>query len=343
MPDSIAKVTSAYKLLSLARERITPLSILEKDPGNAQALAELARIDAEAKAILKTYNAAGDAVKKRAVEVAALRAAADAGNPANQDARDRRIAGGGRSLPDVPDPAAAKAAAEARRKAAEEAAKALVDIETQAAQDTAEAWKYWEKQQIDDAQARADAFKLQWQQVFETIDAEQEQAIADGKAYLDALAKDGQNAGEQIALALSSAASQAINNWQGLGNLVKGILKDLAQLALSEAVLKPASNWLSSSLSGFSWSKLLGGLPSFDVGTPYVPRDMVAKVHKGERIVPAAQNRGSGTGGAGSLTYSPVINVDSRTDQAQVVQLVGQMLAADKQALFEYMRAQGAM
>lgn len=43
---------------------------------------------------------------------------------------------------------------------------------------------------------------------------------------------------------------------------------------------------------GLNWLKT--ALPSFDVGTPYVPRDMVAQIHKGERIIPAAQNIGSG-------------------------------------------------
>jgi tape measure domain-containing protein len=45
-------------------------------------------------------------------------------------------------------------------------------------------------------------------------------------------------------------------------------------------------------------------LPSFDVGTPYVQRDMVAKIHKGERILTAQENRAFSTG-----KMSPQINM----------------------------------
>jgi hypothetical protein len=55
-------------------------------------------------------------------------------------------------------------------------------------------------------------------------------------------------------------------------------------------------------------------LPSFAVGTDYVPRDMIARIHQGERIVPAAQNRG----GAGGVTINQVVNIDSRSDQASI-------------------------
>lgn len=60
-----------------------------------------------------------------------------------------------------------------------------------------------------------------------------------------------------------------------------------------------------------------GALASFDKGTNYVPNDMVAQIHAGERIVPAADNRelmaavrggGDNTGGDTHLHYNPVVH-----------------------------------
>lgn len=48
-------------------------------------------------------------------------------------------------------------------------------------------------------------------------------------------------------------------------------------------------------------------LPSFAVGSDYIPRDMVARIHKGERIIPAAQNRGA-LGGATPIVINQTFN-----------------------------------
>lgn len=64
---------------------------------------------------------------------------------------------------------------------------------------------------------------------------------------------------------------------------------------------------------------LLGSLPSFDVGTPYVPRDTLAVVHQGERIIPAAQNRA----GAGGQSISVVINMASGGSGGDLRQAAG--------------------
>ena len=68
---------------------------------------------------------------------------------------------------------------------------------------------------------------------------------------------------------------------------------------------------------GLKWAAglLKGALPSFDVGTDYVPRDMVAQIHKGERIVPAANNR---PGALGGHSVSVVINMGGSGSPAEV-------------------------
>ena len=64
---------------------------------------------------------------------------------------------------------------------------------------------------------------------------------------------------------------------------------------------------------------LLSSLPSFDVGTPYVPRDTLAMVHQGERIIPAAQNRA----GAGGQNISVVINMSGGGNGGDLRQAAG--------------------
>jgi hypothetical protein len=62
-----------------------------------------------------------------------------------------------------------------------------------------------------------------------------------------------------------------------------------------------------------------GDVASFDVGTPYVPQDTLAVVHKGEAIIPAAMNKGGAVAtGPMHMHFYISGNPDSRTlDQIQ--------------------------
>lgn len=54
-----------------------------------------------------------------------------------------------------------------------------------------------------------------------------------------------------------------------------------------------SSGWSASAGGSFS-NTAPASMPSFDVGTDYVPHDMIAKIHKGEKITPASENTGEG-------------------------------------------------
>ena len=83
-----------------------------------------------------------------------------------------------------------------------------------------------------------------------------------------------------------------------------------------------SENWIDSGgLAGQSISLLskFAGMFGFATGTDYVPRDMLAVVHQGEKIIPAAQNNG-----AGGQTIHITVNVNGNQSAPDVRRSAGQ-------------------
>ena len=114
------------------------------------------------------------------------------------------------------------------------------------------------------------------------------------------------------------------------GQFATSLIADLARIELKALLTTSGSGaggglggllgWLGSKFGGGS-SPLPGSLgaagglplPSFDIGSDYVPRDMVALIHRGERIIPAAQNTPAG---GSPLTITVNVNAGANTDAA---------------------------
>lgn len=96
----------------------------------------------------------------------------------------------------------------------------------------------------------------------------------------------------------------------GLGTAFKGAGGTIADLSIL------SGNWEA------DWRKAFAsvGLPSFAVGTNYVPQDMVAQIHKGERIVPEADNRAlmAAVSGGGQRSEMAAVVAELREVKAQL-------------------------
>jgi hypothetical protein len=78
----------------------------------------------------------------------------------------------------------------------------------------------------------------------------------------------------------------------------------------------------------------IGDLNPFAMGTPYVPRDMLAVVHRGEAIIPASQNgRASQTGGGVNVQID-IANVEGNVDHGAILRLERLLGARLEQAMF---------
>ncbi len=84
--------------------------------------------------------------------------------------------------------------------------------------------------------------------------------------------------------------------------------------------------------------------PPLATGTNFVPRNMIAQLHRGEAVVPARYNPAAGGAGAGvTINHTTNVTVDARSDQAQVAQLVFGAVQEGNTALVEDLQARGML
>lgn len=180
------------------------------------------------------------------------------------------------------------------------------------------------------------------------------------KAYMEDLADVAKSAENLFSNAFKGIEDAMVNAFMGgklsFKAMIDSMMADIARLIIRQTIMRPLTESLmgggSSALSGLlaqgfgyltgnaatalSYGTNIGsqqtamlaaqnagmGVP-LATGTNEVPYDgFQATLHKGEAVVPAAYNPAIGGVGGSSITYSPVINIDSRTDQADVRRLV---------------------
>lgn len=110
---------------------------------------------------------------------------------------------------------------------------------------------------------------------------------------------------------IMASAEDSLTNFVKTGKLdfkglINSILEDLIRLQVKQSIIQPISNAVSSSVgslftstasstaSGSGFLSSIGSFFGFDQGVDYVPRDMYAKLHRGERVVTAKDNQSNG-------------------------------------------------
>lgn len=125
----------------------------------------------------------------------------------------------------------------------------------------------------------------------------------------------GKSLAEELGLSFTSAFEDAIAGGKGFSEVLKGLEQDMIRLVTRKLVTEPLGNALTGLLGGITGGgglfdgigKFITGLiPGFAVGSAYIPRDTLAMLHKGERVVTAADNANGNVGGGSAPN---VINV----------------------------------
>lgn len=114
------------------------------------------------------------------------------------------------------------------------------------------------------------------------------EAVKNATKKIKTPAEEAKEAAKELGFAFQSSFEDAIVEGKKFSEVLRGLAKDVLRIALRRGITDRLGTSLGDKLGDiFKDIKI----PGFAVGTDYVPRDMLAMVHKGERIVPAAENK----------------------------------------------------
>lgn len=191
------------------------------------------------------------------------------------------------------------------------------------------------------AQYLADREKVERDTQKKISDVDRQEVMERSKYQLEAMNSVEQAMGT-LFTDIGTGAKKATDAFK---DFAKSVINDLIRMQ-AQAAAKQITSSLFGKLfgggetgggsSGIEASQLAGnifGVTSFDTGTPYVPKDMLAYIHKGEAVIPAAQNNGGG-GGGGGVVVTQNIQVDARgADQGVDAKIMQAMNAAKNAAV----------
>lgn len=208
------------------------------------------------------------------------------------------------------------------------------------------------KKGLDDRLALAEGDRDQNPELIAQLNAQKEGLEQDHQTKITQIKNDAIKEQEKYQLqaqqAFKDSFGSLIDSLESGNKKFKDILKDwanslvasinkIAAAQLQERFFGGGSGGSSSDGGGFgslfsSIGSLFGGMASFDVGTPYVPQDQVAMIHKGEAIVPAAQNKPGAMGGVtvNFAMHTGGAAVDHRTQQQIAAAIAGKLQGAQK-------------